>query len=389
MKRLFVRNLAACALLAVLPACQTAMSPVASVTLRVRMEKPFVITQSDGPHSFGFLSHPQITPLSTERLLISYFRGGDASFHELRELRELRGKGPAFSRDGGRTWVTGAANMPPAGRTHIGLQSSVIQRPDGNNLIIASGRRKEKRATQTIQLPAWRVDASGEVLEEFDATFHLQAATPVLGFITPRGIYLEDGRILVGARHSGSVFLFVSEDDGHTFHVLSEVVKRSDIPWATENPNEHALLALPNGDLLMVIRTGTKQFFAPARGGDLLLARSKDGGKTWRHSRMLQFGVAPKLVLMQNGTVVLGYGRPGNYLSFSTNGGRSWGANLMISDRKSLTTGYMDVVEVDPGRLLVVYDQYDTPLERFWLWEPNRVNAIMGVFVNVERRFGE
>ena len=119
----------------------------------------------------------------------------------------------------------------------------------------------------------------------------------------------------------------------------------------------------------------------------MLLARSSDGGVTWTKRFLNRPGVMPKLLRMSNGVLVCAFGRPGNNLMFSLGDGMSWGGEMMITAADARSTGYLDVVEVGPGRLLVVYDAYNTTLAKFWLWEPpDEMNGLFGVFVDVKKR---
>ena len=178
-----------------------------------------------------------------------------------------------------------------------------------------------------------------------------------------------------------------SSDRGHTF-AISTIATHADAPWGVEGANEPALVLLPDGELLCVMRTG-----GPGYGGrngfsyPLLEARSRDGGKTWKHRKMSISGVMPKLLLMSNGVLALATGRSGNALYFSLDGGRTWPSQIDLTPADVQTSGYCDVVEVSPGRLLAVYDMYDTDPKGIWLWEPKEVNGVFGVFVDVRRRF--
>ena len=51
------------------------------------------------------------------------------------------------------------------------------------------------------------------------------------------------------------------------------------------------------------------------------------------------------------------------------------------------TSGYIDMIEVSPGRLLIVYDRIKEASSNVWLWEPPApANVIYGVFVDVQPR---
>ena len=120
----------------------------------------------------------------------------------------------------------------------------------------------------------------------------------------------------------------------------------------------------------------------------MLLGRSSDSGLTWKTRRMTVSGVKPKLLQMSNGVLVCAFGRPGNNLIFSLDNGRTWGNETAITAADIRTTGYCDIVETEPGRLLVIYDAYDTSVAKYWLWDPPQpVNAIWGMYVDVKGRF--
>lgn len=54
-----------------------------------------------------------------------------------------------------------------------------------------------------------------------------------------------------------------------------------------------------------------------------------------------------------------------------------------VSYADAQTSGYIDVCEVAPGRLLVVYDVHNTPSSKIWLWEPKEHNGVYGMYVDV------
>ena len=147
-------------------------------------------------------------------------------------------------------------------------------------------------------------------------------------------------------------------------------------PWmGEEGPNESGLVRLADGRLLCIFRTGNNAYMGEAS--------SSDDGKTWSPPQSTGFkGVAPHLRLMSNGLLVCTFGRPGVTMMFSQNEGKGWGAVTPIV--KDSTTGYSDVVEVEAGKLLVVYDSLPgggNPV-------PGTLSehAIHGTFVEVQKQ---
>jgi len=111
-------------------------------------------------------------------------------------------------------------------------------------------------------------------------------------------------------------------------------------------------------------------------------ARSTDGGKTWQPYKTLEVrGVDPDLCLMTDGILACSYGRPGNRIMFSIDGtGGEWTDRLRIYEYQRGSFGYTGIVEVEPGKLLYVYDRRDS--KHNGLQTP----AIQGVYITVERK---
>ncbi len=135
-------------------------------------------------------------------------------------------------------------------------------------------------------------------------------------------------------------------------------------------------MQLADGDLMCVSRVGT--------GKDQKLARaySGDGGKNWSQvDRLPAFSVAPQLLRLANGALALVTGRPGLFLWISGDSrGRKWeSVDLMAHHNRTVpssfqmnakqTSAYIDLIEVSPNRVFIVYDR--TPFG----WEPVPPNS--------------
>ena len=113
-------------------------------------------------------------------------------------------------------------------------------------------------------------------------------------------------------------YLVRSQDDGRTWGTVSQIAPRK---------NETALIVLPEGDLLAVLRDDT--------AGALHSVRSQDGGLTWSPpTQITQPRQHPAdLVRLSTGDILLTYGNrnPPHRIEgrISRDGGRSWLACLL------------------------------------------------------------
>jgi hypothetical protein len=166
-----------------------------------------------------------------------------------------------------------------------------------------------------------------------------------------------------------------SGDRGRTWGEESTIA--CDPKIAGEGFVEPVMAFCSNGDVLCVMRTNG--------GLPLMQARSTDGGRTWQKPTPTgSLGVDPDLCLMTNGVLACSYGRPGNRIMFSTDGtGRRWTDRLPIYEyqegQRGWSFGYTGIVEVEPGKLLMVYDRNDAYPE----YGGKQTTAIHGVYLTV------
>jgi len=187
----------------------------------------------------------------------------------------------------------------------------------------------------------------------------------------------EDGTLIACAhtRYTGDKrarsVCYHSTDKGRTWGSESTISYD-----ATMHRHEPVMSLCSNGDVLCIMRTGG--------GRPLMQARSTDGGRTWGKSRKTgSLGVDPDFCLMSNGVLACSYGRPGNRIMFSVDGtGKEWTDRLKIYEYRGGSFGYTGIVEVDPGRLLFVYDRRDTYPE----YGGKGTTAIQGVYITVRRK---
>jgi hypothetical protein len=215
--------------------------------------------------------------------------------------------------------------------------------------------------------------------------------------LSPTGVEMDDGSILLPgyvwqvkpykneAQLGYASMIFRSTDDGRTFDLFSVVASGKDLFNTYEGPGEPALVVLPSGEMLCIMRV------AGGCGGNrikcaepMFIARSADGGKTWQKRPFVKSGVWPRLLRMSNGVIACSYGRPGNAITFSVNDGEFWIKTTYLSPMEAPTTSCTDLVEVSPGRLLVVYDLQEYNPDGKWYSTPGEgVNAVMGCYIDV------
>ena len=105
--------------------------------------------------------------------------------------------------------------------------------------------------------------------------------------------------------------------------------------------------------VLMTLQAiGGSDYFGPVHWSE-----SHDLGKTWSKPQpILDRGVWPTLTVMPNGVVVCTAGRPGIWLVFSTDDGRTWGGEFCIYEENTSSI-YNNVLTVAPDTILLIYDR--------------------------------
>jgi hypothetical protein len=183
--------------------------------------------------------------------------------------------------------------------------------------------------------------------------------------------------------------LIASHDEGKTWAQRSVVaaVEAEDNPWpwmGQEGPNESALVRLADDRLLTVFRTGN---------GNIGETWSSDDGKTWTPPIAAPFkGVAPRVRRLSNGMLALITGRPDPVeLILSVDGnGKEWTSPITIAENHPQqqaggSTHYTDFIEVEPGKLLVVYDNVPYGWFEIPFADRKSKNVVYGTFVEVHK----
>ena len=141
-----------------------------------------------------------------------------------------------------------------------------------------------------------------------------------------------------------------------------------------EGFNEATLLALPDGKIHCYMRSGAsyqaslgsdnnndsdaKMPFGLGKQTPIYKSVSVDGGKHWSSpSPITTHGVFPDVVQLENGVIVMSYGRPGNWLTFNNNESINWGPVIPFYNDlyPPDCSNYISISEVAPNVLLAVY----------------------------------
>ena len=175
---------------------------------------------------------------------------------------------------------------------------------------------------------------------------------------SPHGpIQLADGRLLYAGKELWTgerrVGVSVSSDDGLTWQWLAAISARKG-DKASSYHELHAVEAA-DGAIIAQIRNHNE-----ANQGWTLQTESKDGGHTWSEPHPICYGFPSHLLRLRDNRLLMSYGyrrQPyGNRARLSTDNGRTWGDELLISaDGKDGDLGYPSTVELSDGTLLTVW----------------------------------
>ncbi len=342
----------------------------------------------------GFCWYPSIRRFPTGELLVSYSKNPDSA----ENLTNVNGL--SLSKDEGATWSQHADVSGLSGRLNISLSDGSLAGPNqpykpdplGQWRTFVGNYGRIGKGGQQYSVDLWGARIEGLPRDVKARTVQSPTRWAEISPFT-HIIELEPGRHLAttyltfAGDDRYSTVVMTSEDGGRTWHYLSTVATAEDGADSWEGFCESALVRLEDGDLMCVGRMGG--------GRDQLLARSysSDEGKSWSPiDRLPAWGVLPQVNRLSNGALVISCGRPGLFIWFSTDPrGEHWepfdlmahhneemGEAHQISpgkygldpvtreqyytvhhnfDLPDQTTSYTSMLEVEPGRLLIVYDR--------------------------------
>jgi hypothetical protein len=148
-----------------------------------------------------------------------------------------------------------------------------------------------------------------------------------------------------------------------------------------EGFNEATLARAANGDILCAMRSGGRigNAKAPIYPTPLYLSRSQDEGQSWTPPvPIADRGSCPYMTTLHNGIIVCAYARPGGWLIFSDDDGRTWKGAFEFASSDS----YCNVIETAPNEIMVVYYGGDAVARR----AGSKGAGYFGTFFTVTRK---
>ncbi len=161
-----------------------------------------------------------------------------------------------------------------------------------------------------------------------------------------------------------------SVDRGRTWKFWGKVPDLSEPDRIHNNLYEPGVLFLDAHRAICVMRSS--HVYNKWKHHEMYISRTTDMGRTWSPPEAItSFGVEPTLLRLENGVIVLSYGRPGVYLRFSTDDGQTWDNFTVIlgpttegltldkfQSRFTNSCGYTKLLATGPDRFLLVYSDF-------------------------------
>ena len=298
--------------------------------LKVSVERCEVLLRSN-----EILNFPRIIELEGDRLVLAYGRGR----HGGAESRPV-----AISEDSGKTWVDAPSDFPMADNVQTSGIMGYLSDGTIAYIDVFPLNAKWSRAdgpyhrVAKVEDPIFRFrrfSKKAELLE--DSTFKIlnlpwkTASYELYGTLLEldNGDFLTAFEAQIGTppetRYNFATFVVRSTDGGKTFeHVWTFCPEIDGKPTGDEGFCEPDMAVLANGDILCIMRTGSRS--------PMYQSRSTDGGWTWSEPTSIGWpGVKPHLRLLSNGVLACSsgrgmYGQPQiTYATFNIDGtGEVW-----------------------------------------------------------------
>ena len=274
----------------------------------------------------------------------------------------------AFSQDQGRNWSPPKLLMADPAKAMADPNILV----DGNRVFVFSTQVEIPNKIDRSWTMAIRSEDSGATWSEI-----LEVPIPrrYVAGKQHNGIVLRDGTYLVGiawdkwpemgmaARTEGEMDLtagvLVSKDGKHwTLHGALHAFVEKLTPGGTNGLCEPSLVELENGEVLMLLRSGSTHHYE---------SRSRDGGLTWSYpvpsplpghntpAALLRLRQSPKeIVVVWNNSPLTRYPLSA---ALSGDGGATWGNPRIVAKTDGLQVSYPGLTQSADGTLVAVWQQ--------------------------------
>ncbi len=180
-----------------------------------------------------------------------------------------------------------------------------------------------------------------------------------------------------------------SIDLGKSWSYLSTAIKKESYMTGSEGANEPIMVRLTNGNLLLVARTGdigVPDIQTP-EDCPMYYAISTDRGASWSAPVSLGTpGVGQDMVVLEDGRVVLSYGRPNVYVRVADPTGTNWGTPITIYEGAG--SGYTGMRLDDQGNVLLIYNESDFAVSQTFSNYPGTTNYMKMVKLSVNKPCG-
>jgi hypothetical protein len=303
---------------------------------------PWTIFTSDPNHiNFAYLQKT-----NSDRLLLGFSTGTHPTSETWQTL---------YSDDWGVTWQ----NMSPS------IGTTTFGELPGSAPVVALGFSSWKSGTFTMKNWISYGYYNAEILRRYqcDITFPFEPNSCYFH----RTLITSSNGILIatayGKREGASnseCWLFKSNDYGKTWNFLSTAVQKESWMLGDGAPSEPVMVRLKNGNLLLVARNGNIGPPVPQPESEvpMVYVISYDDGLTWTQPVSLGTpGVGQDMVVIDDGRVVLSYGRPNVYIRVADATGTNWGSPILIYSGSG--SGYTGLREDIDGNLLLAYNESD------------------------------
>ncbi len=391
------KTLIALTCIALLEATPMPVAAQATQELKLSMEDPVVVAEGRvGQKQWGYYQFPHLSRLPDNSVLLCFSHNADA-------VETYGTECPAFlSRDDGKTWSPWKPKAPfsttkPHNCVSEVFEGEFLYVPPRPNLDLRpTGLKLPKPASTSLHNAKFRIEECPPEIQEHMSHLWALRWTPAtkawniesVGYDMRQGLvwtrkkathdiprtWFEHHLVKVGKelfyaeyrtqyrQPDGSVpkesasYCMVSSDNGKTFE------RRGTIALDTTGKNmmaEPALAPTTDGRLVCAIRQ-------EPHPRALMLTYSDDGGRTWsKPVKNHPFGVFPNLLLLENGILVLSFGRPGVLLKFSMDGkGRTWTSpNYLIKGTTGRPTdhtcSYTGLLAAGKNEFLIAYSDFN------------------------------